>query len=105
MISGSISIAADATVSANTLGSLVSSVARTATGAYTITLSSKYPKLQSIDCQLLAPVAVDLVPQVVSETVSTTKLIVVKLLAGATATDPSAVCTLYVNIILNASSV
>lgn len=105
MIAGKISIAADATVSSNTLGSLVASVARTGAGEYTITLSDSYNAIQSINCQLLAATAVDLVPQVKSETATSTKLIVINLNAGATPTDPAAVCTLYVNIVLNASSI
>jgi formylmethanofuran dehydrogenase subunit A len=80
------------------------SIAKTGTGAYTITLEDVYPVLLSAHCQLLAATAVDLVPQIVSETVSTTKLIVVKLLAAAVATDPSAACTLMIDLKLKNSA-
>ncbi len=105
LIAGKLSIAANAAVSSNTLGSLVSTAARTGAGEYTITLSDTYNAAQSVDYQLLAATAVDLVPQIKSIDVVTAKTIVIRLLAGATATDPSAVCSLYLNIVLNASSV
>lgn len=98
ILSGVVSIAADASVSSDTLKG--ASVARTAAGTYTITLEDKYSSLLSANLTLLAATAVDLVPQLVSETVSSTKLIVFKLLAAAVATDPAAVCKVHVCLML-----
>lgn len=81
------------------------SAAQTGVGTYTITLADSYNALISAGFQVQAATAVDLVPQMVSQTVGSTNLIVVKLLAGATATDPSAALTLYCDLFLRNSSV
>lgn len=100
-IHGSISIAADASIiSTNIKGA---TAAKTGTGEYTITLSEKYPSFKSFSVQLLAATAVDLVPQVLSATVST-GVIVININAGATPTNPSATCTLYFEGLLSNSS-
>lgn len=103
-IQGVISIAADASVSSAPIKG-VASVARTAAGAYRITLSDSYSSLLACHLQVFAATAVDLVPQLVSETVSSTKIINFKLLTGATATDPAAVCKVHVILKLKDSSV
>lgn len=106
ILSGKINIAADASVSSHTiLGVGASGVTRTATGTYTITLDDKYPELVGISMIYGAATAVDLVPQIVSETVSSTKIITFKLLAGATATNPSAVGFVFVTILLKNSTI
>lgn len=100
---GKVSIAADATVSSDTLKN--ASVARTAAGTYTITLADAYPSLLSCNLTVLAATAVDLVPQIVSASVASSKTIVFKLLAAAVATDPSAACEVHVHIVLKNASV
>lgn len=103
MITGQIVIAADASVS-SVVGKGFSA-AKTATGAYTITLQDSYVSLISAQASFLAATAVDLVPQFVSETVSSTKLVVIKTLAAAVATDPAAVCRIMFSLKLKNSSV
>lgn len=92
-------------VASNTFGSLVSSAARTGVGEYTVTLAQPYNSENCINFQLMAATAVDLVPQLKSVDVVTAKTIVVRLLAGATATEVAAAATLYMNAVLNASSI
>lgn len=101
-IHGSFAIAADATVSSTNMKG--ATVARTGVGEYTITFSEKYPSYKSFSAQLLAATAVDLVPQIVSTSVSS-KTVVINLNAGATPTDPSAVCTVYFEGLLSNSTV
>lgn len=103
LIQGIISIAADATVSSETING--ATCARTAAGQYTITLDSTYNSLLSVHATLEAATAVDLVPQVKSDDVSVAKTIVINLNTGATPTDPAAVCKLHVSIFLRNSSV
>lgn len=79
--------------------------AQTGVGEITITLSDSYNALMSCNFMLLAATAVDLVPQIKSVDVVSAKTIVVRLLAGSTATDPSAACTLYMDALLRNSSV
>jgi len=103
LITGQIVIAADASVS-SVVGKGFTA-AKTATGAYTITLNDVYASFLSGEATLLAATAVDLVPQFVSEAVASTKLVVIKTLAAATATDPSAVCRILFSLKLKNSSV
>jgi hypothetical protein len=106
VLSGKVSIAADATVSSNTiLGVSSTGVARTGAGTYTITLQDAYPELLAVHIQMGAATAVDLVAQIVSETVSTTKIITFKTLTGAVATDAAAACFAYVTIVLKNSTI
>ena len=70
-------------------------VAKTGTGEYTVTLDDKFNALMDVQLTLEAAVPVDLVPQILSTDVSGTKEIVFSLLAGATPTDPSAVCKVH----------
>lgn len=102
-IHGAIPIKADATVDTFTIPG-VASCTRTGTGEYTITLSEKWNALVCPEFSILKAVAQDLVPQVVSQTVTSTKIIVVDLLTGATPTDPTAACTLYMNLFLRNSN-
>lgn len=102
---GSIPIGSDASVTtATTIAG--ATVTKTATGAYTITFADPYASALCCVATLQAATAVDLVPQVVSfDPTNTTKTVVIKLLAGATATDPSAACRLNVFIALKNSEV
>jgi len=101
---GTVNIAADASVSSFNIPG-VASVENTATGTYTITLEDTYYEFIRAHFTLQAATAVDLVPQIVSTNVTSTKEIVVKLLTGATATDPAAVCVLHVDICAKNTSV
>lgn len=102
-IQGSVSIASDASVSASNISG--ATVTKTGTGQYTITLADSYNALISAGLQIQAATAVDLVPQVKSQTVGSTNLIVVNLNAGATPTNPSAALVLYIDLFLRNSSV
>jgi hypothetical protein len=68
-------------------GDGIASFARSGAGEYTITLSDKWSSLLGAKLQVLAATAIDLVPQLKSETVASTKLVVFNMLAGATPTD------------------
>jgi hypothetical protein len=103
LLDGYVDIAADASVSASALDG--AAVTKTATGAYTITLEDTYVELLACNLTVQAATAVDLVPQVVSQAVASTKTIVFKLLAAAVATDPAAVCRVYISLKLKDSSV
>lgn len=103
-LSGQISIASDATVSSNTIQG-AASVARTGTGEYTITLSDGYVALLACNLTAQAATAVDLVPQIKSNDVVSAKTVVFRMLAGATATDPSAACVVHVRLLMRDSSV
>lgn len=103
IISGKVSIAADASVSSETLKG--ASVARTAAGVYTITLDQAYSSCLSAVITFQAATAVDLVPQVVSSDVTSAKTVVVRLHTGGVATDPAAVCSLNVFLLLKNSAV
>lgn len=75
-----------------------SSVTHTGTGQITIVLVDAFVALVNIQAQLLAATAVDLVPQIKSADVASTKTIVLSLLTGATPTNPTAAATLYLSI-------
>lgn len=104
LLAGKIAIASDASVSSTTGQGFT--VAKTGTGAYTITLSDAYTSVISLSANVLAATAVDLVPQFVSaDPTSAAKTVVIKLLAAATATNPSAACELHFQLMLKNSSV
>lgn len=103
MLSGSVSIAADASVSASSFP--FGTITKTGTGAYTLTLADKYSSVVSIQATLEAAVAVDLVPQVTSADVSSAKTVVFSLNTGATPTNPSAVCKLHILLLVKNSSI
>lgn len=102
-IQGKFTVAADASVSSSSISG--ASVARTAAGEYTITLDAPYNALVSAGFEIQAATAVDLVPQMKSNDVVTAKTVVIRLLAGATATDPSAILVVNVDLFLRNSSV
>lgn len=83
----------------------VASIANTAAGTYTITLQDSFPSLVSAQLTYQAATAVDLVPQVKSVDVVTTKQIVVVLNTGATPTEPSAAGVINVLFLMKNSSV
>jgi len=103
LIQGTISIAADASVSSESI--VGASVTKTGTGEYTITLDETYNALMACNVTLEAATAVDLVPQIKSTDVSGAKTVVINLNAGATPTNPSAVCKIHVSIFMRNSSV
>lgn len=83
----------------------VASMSQTGVGEFTITLTDVYNALVFPGFSILKAAAQDLVPQVKSQTVASTKIIVVNLLTGATPTDPTAAMTLYMKVLLRNSSV
>ncbi len=92
-------------VSDDNFGSLVSSVTRTDVGVIEIVLSDEYNAIQSIECQFGSGTAQDLVPQI-SDISGQNDGFAVTLLSGSTPTDViSDDCLMFVNIILNASSI
>lgn len=102
-IHGYIDIAADASVSSSSVRG--GTVTKTGTGAYTLTLEDQYVAIESVQLTLQAATAVDLVPQVVSQdVVGTAKTIVFRLNAAGSATDPSAVCRVYIAALLKNST-
>lgn len=105
IIAGSCAIATSTTgVTANNI--LGASVARTGTGAFTITLTDKYPELLGIHLQLAKSTAQDLQPQVVAVDVASAKTITFRLLTGATPTDLTTEAgTLYITIVLKNSTI
>lgn len=94
----------DSGIGSNNFGELVSSVALTGVGEYTITLADNYSMANFVGCKLMAAVAVDLIPQLKSSDVVVAKTVVVTFLAGATPTDVAANASLLVEMILNQSS-
>lgn len=81
------------------------SAAQTGVGEFTITLADSYNALISAGFMVQAATAADLIPQMKSNDVVTAKTVVVRLLTGATATDPTAAITLYVDLFLRNSSI
>ena len=84
----------------------ITSVARSGTGEYTITLDDKYTSLFNANFNLEAATAIDLVPQIKSHDVASAKTLVVNLNAGATPTDSAneVVHKIHFNLILKNSS-
>jgi isopropylmalate/homocitrate/citramalate synthase len=74
-------------------GNIIQSVTRTGTGEFTVTLRKGFVALRAFAPALQAATAIDLVPQLKSNDVSSAKTVVVRLLAAATPTDPPAVGT------------
>lgn len=93
---------ADGVVSTSMVG--VSSASQTGVGEITLTLERTYYALRNTDLQLMAATSQDLIPQIKSQTVASTKLVVINLLTGATPTDPNAAQTLYVGLWMTQSS-
>lgn len=66
----------------------ISSITRTGTGKYKINLSAPYQKLMGCSLTMLAATAIDLVPQIVAESVNAAAPYVeFQMCAGATPTD------------------
>lgn len=83
----------------------VSSITVNGNGDYSMLLADKYAALLMAKFTIQKASAADLVPQMVSETVATTKLVNFKALAGATATEPATGDVLYFELVLRNSSV
>ena len=98
---GRLDIAADASVAA-TSSFVGGTFTKTGIGQYTLTLDETYVGGLSACLTLEAATPVDLVPQILSRTTST---VVFSLLAGATATEPSAVCSVQVLVHAKNSSI
>jgi len=103
ILSGLVSIHTDASILSQTL--LGGTFSKTGTGEYTLTLQDTYPELLACLVSVEAAVAVDLVAQVKSQTVSTTKLVVINLNTAATPTNPSAACKIHVTLVLKNSTI
>jgi hypothetical protein len=100
VLAGSFSIAASGGAATKVSG-LGYSVAKSATGEYTITLEDSYYAVLAATATVQAAVAVDLVAQVKSAASSS---VVVNLLAGATPTEPSAVTVVNFVLVMQNSS-
>lgn len=103
VLSGSASFNSSGVITANNV--LGATIARSGTGTYTCTLSGVYPELLGFHVSILKATAADLQPQIVSETVSTTKIITFKLLTGATATDLAEAGKFLITIVLKNSTI
>jgi len=80
-------------------------VAKTITGVYTITFADAYVALLSGQLTVAAAVAVNLVAQIKSYDVVTTKTLVIDLNAVATPTEPAAVTEVHFVLFLRNSTV
>lgn len=94
-------------VAGDNCGSLVESIARTGVGTILVTFSDQYNAVQSIECQFGSGSAQDIVPQLsdLPEVNGQVGGVQITLLSGATPTDVSEESLLFINCILNASSV
>lgn len=82
----------------------VESVARTSDGLYTITLQDAYYSCKAIKGIIKHSAAVDLRIQASAETVSSTKIVTLRLLTGAVATEPPNASVLFLKLELKNSS-
>ena len=104
LIAGSFSIAASGGAATKVTG-LGYSVAKSATGEYTITLEDQYDALISATATVQAATAVDLVAQIDNHNVTAaTPVVVLNLNAAATPTEPSAVTVVNFLLVLQNSS-
>lgn len=87
-----------------TRGKGVATVVRNSAGQYTITLQDKYNSLVGFSCTQLVATAQDTTPQLASETVNTTKTVVLRTLTAGTATDPSSGSKLFITLSLKNSA-
>lgn len=95
------------TLDSNTDGG-IASITRNSAGRYTIVLQDVYNKLMGVNMvQLAASAEAAPIRRVVSQTVSSTKTIVIQYLAvdNSTATDPASGEQLFMQIVLGNSSV
>lgn len=88
----------------NNCGNLIDSIERTGVGEYTIILKDRYNALQSAIFQIGSGSSQSLVTQV-SDVDLSTKTIVVRLLNGTTPTDFSSGGAMFMQMVLNNSSV
>lgn len=94
---------ADGVVSTSIPG--VASCSQTGVGEFTITFSDDYASMAFAKFMVLKAAAQDLIPQIKSVNVAAaSKTIVVRLLTGATATDPTAAMTLYMKALMRDGS-
>lgn len=104
LIAGSFSIAASGGAATKVTG-LGYSVAKSATGEYTITLEDQYDALISATATVQAATAVDLVAQIDNHDVTAaTPVVVLNLNAAATPTEPSAVTVVNFLLVLQNST-
>lgn len=104
VLAGSFSIAASGGAATKLTG-LGYTVAKSATGEYTLTLSDRYPACLSAVATAQAATPVDLVAQIDTVSVdSATPTVVLNLNAGATPTEPSAVTVVNFVLVLQNSS-
>jgi hypothetical protein len=94
-------------VDGSNCGSLVQSVVRTGVGTILVTFADQYNALQSVECQFGSQTAQNIVPQLsdIPEVDGMPAGVQISLLSGATPTDVTDDSLLFLNIILNASSV
>lgn len=105
LIAGSFSIASSGGAATKVSG-LGYTVAKSATGEYTITLADQYPSLVSATFTVQAATAVDLVAQLDNHNVSAaTPVVVLNLNAAATPTEPAAVTVVHFMLALANSTV
>lgn len=105
IIAGSFSIAASGGAATKVTGHGYS-VAKSATGEYTVTLEDKYTALISGTATVQAATAVDLVAQIDNHDVTAaTPVVVMNLNAAAVPTEPAAVTVVHFTLILQNSSV
>ncbi len=92
----------NAGVTSNIIG--VSSAAVTGTGEITLTLDRKWPFHLWTKCMMKSSTPQDLIPQVESSSLVTGQTTKIQLLTGATPTEPTSDCSLYVGIWFRDSS-
>lgn len=93
----------DGVVSHNIIG--VDSVVQSDVGELTLTLSRKWPFHLWTKAMLKSATPQDLIPQVETSTLVSAQTTKIRLLTGATPTDPTSACTLYVGMWFRDSSV
>lgn len=104
LIAGTFSIAASGGAATKTQG-LGYTVAKSGTGVYTITLDDRYNALVAATATVQAATAADLVAQAVSSDVTAaTPTVVLRLNAGAVATEPAAVTVVSFVLVLQNTS-
>jgi len=102
-IAGSISLSSAAAVAATNFNHLVASVAKTATGEYTITLTDKYVALRSVTLTLESS-DVTTALTVKSADVTSAKTIVINTSTAGSVADVDTASKIHVNIVLKDST-
>ncbi len=103
LISGNISLSSAAAVSSTDFNSLVSSVIKSGTGTYTLTLADKYQKLRACHLDIQCS---DLAVSVVcsADDVSSAKTITIKTVDAGAAADVTAAAKIFVTLVLKDST-